>query len=719
MPSNVMRIAAPSLTRSASVPDLTKSGTLPGLLRRAHSLGGGLNLRQGRVQDGLSDALAAPVANPETAVPAGRAETPTPSAMMASLAGVRPENAATAPKTEAVEAERPGEPVDPDLGPLREIREIIGTDPLNREPDVAEADAPPDIGAPETTTGGGPDDDPPAPANSANSANLSNPADPAPANAPDAGAPAADVLANGQKLAARFNEEVVASLFAGHPRKDALIKSWKDTPSIIAKEKIVDFAAILKLSRDKIQASNLPASEKNAELAKLDVVAGKFVAMAAADGLRGKTVFGAYYAGGHQRAKKIKALETQLDTLSGGQTGEALRKQMLEKHVYPFVFEHMQRKFGGTLDIAASEIGDTMLDFQARKTLDEIVEAYCKAAARNDGSISAHAKSLRVLTVIPDLLRGMLEEQSADALPPAPPATPAATPPADPASTPPSAATATPASIPGLPPGSVFNGPVYFGPVDNSVNIADSFNSESTSVAGGEEVGGEDLDGEGLVNEVAVEGSPSRAAASIASDVGDVYDVEEDEDDGLDPDDPAGLNRLAARLKALTGGVDEVDIGIKRMPTSETIPSALGASKAVLSESQSGELPALTELVLPREKTPEPDGDQYIAKETDTVDALPQAKTPSKIGDLIARFNQDGGEAWLPRDGKLYGRYLGRNGDVPKRLLTTWNLSHEDRNTGTPQPEHPEYFRPLTENEKATAKLAREGTPADVEQSAA
>jgi hypothetical protein len=299
------------------------------------------------------------------------------------------------------------DPEEPNLSDLEEIAEIMGL-PISAD----EQDASPDPVAPART--GGPGADP------------SDEAEPAPANDP-AVDPSADLVAvvasdpaqpsPGEKLTTQFSREVVAFLFRNRSDAAELFASWENTPSFAASIIVRNTAALYKAASDKVDAdTTLTPAEKVAALAKLDAVAEKYVACIKKDGLGEKSAFGAYHAGYYDATKERQKLERQLGELSGGRTAagaQALRAQVLDKHVYPFILNAFEEQHGVKLDITAEALVKIMLDYQAKIAVENVIATHDEISAQNKKeSIRNLANGLLLLTAMPDLLREIFDAQA-------------------------------------------------------------------------------------------------------------------------------------------------------------------------------------------------------------------------------------------------------------------------------------------------------------------
>jgi hypothetical protein len=505
--------------------------------------------------------------------------------------------------------EGPGEPEDTDSTDLQEIADVIGmgTDPT----DEAEP-------APANDPAADPSADPAAAA-------ASDPAQPSP----------------GEKLTAQFSREMVVYLFRNRSDATELLASWENTPGVAASKNVLNFAAIYKAASDKVDAdTTLTQAEKVAALAKLDAVAEKYVACIKKDGLGEKSAFGAYHAGHYEATKERQKLEKQLGELSGGRTAagaQALRAQVLDKHVYPFILKAFEERHGVNLDITAEALVRIMLDYQAKIALDNVVGTYDEISAKNDGSIRSLANVLLLMTTMPDLLREIRDEAAKAAAQAAASGTPGPGPVPGTEPAPEEAAETEsigePDFVPGVP------GPAGYDEVDGGNHEAEADAVETDA-------------------ESSVDGSEAR------DNIDDGYDTDDESDD--EESWTSIKNGKIAAGNVLDEGYEAGDESDEDEDTA----------------SINGEVPANYSLKTPKklsivEQERRNPGDKSFLEVVEfkrDATATPPLENPMSVKDLIAKYNQPGAVAPMPK----YGWTIGSHGD-DKPVELTRNRRTEHR----------------------------------------
>lgn len=258
------------------------------------------------------------------------------------------------------------------------------------------------------------------------SAAIGPTADPAPVAATGAsGGPAAAAqpapssAVGNSTCASQLDARALNILFklGGEEQAERLAGIFAGSPNDYAKVIIVDFANLLTLSlRKTLDDRNLSRQEKNSHAKKLKSLAKKYISLIESEGLDKKSPFGPFYLGQKDARNQRMNLEAELVTLSGGNTAEGrktLRNTLIEDTVRPFINARLKEMFGGNASGNTTSLMEKMVEERAQAVLDKIsvvAENYSKHPHRGV-SVRGLAFGFSLVTLLPELLRKISDDE--------------------------------------------------------------------------------------------------------------------------------------------------------------------------------------------------------------------------------------------------------------------------------------------------------------------
>ncbi|MDB5989234.1 MAG: ipaA [Herbaspirillum sp.] len=236
----------------------------------------------------------------------------------------------------------------------------------------------------------------------------------APGGAAAAAQPAPSSAVENLTCASQFGEESLKTFFEqGSVSQAKRLSDMFAAGNAYAKLTVEDFAALLKVSLDKIRNSGLPEQEQQLLLAPLKSLAQKYIELILDEKLDKESAFGAFYLG-HKDQRNLRLnLEAELVALSGGESAEgrtALQNIVLEHTVLPFIDAHLKEMFGGNPNGNTSSLAADIIDARAKEALNKIGEAAENYSKKHRASVRGLAFGFSLVTLWPELLRKLLDD---------------------------------------------------------------------------------------------------------------------------------------------------------------------------------------------------------------------------------------------------------------------------------------------------------------------